>query len=335
MNVWLPCIATATGAEVWTRRLAEGLAARGHAVRLDLVPHRYQHAPWLAPIRPPAGCEAVLANSWTGSAFAGHAPLVTVVHHVVHDPALAPFKTAVQSLFHRTFVAPMERAAIARAEAVVAVSRTTAAAVERHLGYAGTEVVLNGVDTTFFCPAPPVAAPEAPLRLLFVGKPSRRKGFDLVTRLAGRLGDAAQLTVIGPAPEAGLPRPPARYRGRVSSEDLRNAYRDADFLLLPSRVEGFGYAAAEAMACGTPVVCAPGGAVAEIARPGEAAVALAGDDLEGLARELLAIKANPPRHAAMRQAARALAERRLSADRWLDEMEHVLARAARGGASSA
>lgn len=333
MKIWLPCIATGTGAEVWTRRLAAGLAARGHDIRLDLIAHRYQYLPWAAPVREPAGCDVALANSWTGAAFARRAPLVSVVHHVIHDPVLAPFKTPPQALFHRAFVKPMERAAIARARTVVAVSRTTAAAIAHHLGHGDAQTVLNGIDTAFFCPDPrptrPVR-PGAPLELLFVGKPSRRKGFDLVARLASALGDAARLTVVGPPAEPGLAQPPGRRLGRVSAEALRDAYRAADFVLLPSRVEGFGFAAAEAMACGTPVVCAPGGAVAEIARPGEAALTLAEDDLDGLAHALLSIQADPARHAAMRAAARTIAVRDLAEERWLDGMEAVLEGATRG-----
>lgn len=326
MKIWLPLITTGTGAEVYTRRLAEGLAARGHNVQLDVAPHRFQYAPWLAGLRAPVGTDVVLANSWSAAAFSGPAPLVTAVHHVVHDPALSAHKTMPQRIFHRAFVFPMERRAVMRSAAVIAVSRTTADAVHRHLGDAPVDVVLNGVDTGYFHPAQhrPPRDPAAPLELLFVGKPSRRKGFDLIAEVVARLGEACRLTCIGPPPERGLPRPPARYLGRVSLEALREAYRGSDLLLFPSRLEGFGYAAAEALACGLPVLCAQGGAVAEIV-PDSCGIACP-SDAAACAEAVLALAADPGRHEAMRRSARAHAVASLDARRWITETENVLAR---------
>lgn len=318
----MPCIGTGTGAEVWTRRLAEGLRARGLLVQLDVVPHRYQYAPWLAPVAPPDDTALVIANSWSAAAFAGPAPLMTVVHHVVHDPALSGHKSLAQKAFHRLFVEPMERAAIARSASVVAVSESTRDAVARHLGFAGATTVLNGVDTGWFAPAAARGWNER-VELLFVGKPSRRKRFDLVAAVAAELGDRARLTVVGPPPDEKIAMQEARYLGRVSDERLRQAYREADLLLLPSTVEGFGYAAAEALACGTPVACAPGGAVAEIARPGIAAITVTGDPATD-ARAIAELVDDRPRHDAMRTAAREVAVRDLDQGRWLDEMEALV-----------
>jgi glycosyltransferase involved in cell wall biosynthesis len=328
VKIWLPIIATGTGAEVYFRRLAAGLAARGHDVHLDLAPHRYQYAPWLAGLRAPAGVEVTVANSWSAAAFAGPAPLVTVVHHVVHDPNAAPHKSLAQLVFHRGFVLPMERRAVRISQAVIAVSRTTARAIRAYLADVPVDIVLNGIDTAFFCPAgePSQHDRAEPLELLFVGKPSRRKGFDLIAEIVRGLGDAGRLTCIGPPPEPGLPRPPGRYLGRVSDEALRAAYREADLLLFPSRLEGFGYAAAEALACGLPVVCAEGGAVAEIAPPPDCGIACPADDPDAFIAAIRALKADPPRLAAMRQQARAHAVARLDARRWIEETEAVLRR---------
>lgn len=79
-----------------------------------------------------------------------------------------------------------------------------------------------------------------------------------------------------------------RHLSSVSEVELVQAYNVADLLLWTSRFEGFGLPVLEAMACGTPVVCTNGGALAEVAA--DKARVHAPDDLEGMAdacREIL------------------------------------------------
>ena len=329
MRIWLPMISTGTGAEVYTRRLAAGLAARGHDIRLDIVPHRYQYAPWLAGLRAPAGTDVMLANSWSAAAFAANGvPLVTAVHHVVHDPVFSRYKSLAARTFHRGFVLPMERRAIRGSAAVIAVSEATAAAVLAHLADVPVDVVLNGVDTQFFRPTPGNSTrdPSGPIELLFVGKPSRRKGFDLLPEILSWLGPACRLTCVGELPGRDLPKPPGRYLGRVSAEELRLAYQKADLLLFPSRLEGFGYAAAEALACGLPVVCTQGTAVAEIAPPPLCGAACPADDAAAFAEAIQSLGRDRARLDAMRRSARTHAVAHLDENRWISETEAVLER---------
>jgi glycosyltransferase involved in cell wall biosynthesis len=53
--------------------------------------------------------------------------------------------------------------------------------------------------------------------------------------------------------------------GFVAPEDLPLLYAGATALVCPSLDEGFGLPVLEAMACGTPVVCARAGALPEVA----------------------------------------------------------------------
>ncbi|WP_338243192.1 glycosyltransferase family 4 protein [Aurantiacibacter hainanensis] len=326
MRVWMPTIETGTGAEVYATSLARGLEERGHSVDLDIVSHHYQYIPWLAPVRPRSGTDVTIANSWTAAAFAGNVPLVTIVHHVVHDPKLAPFKSSAQTLYHRLVVKPMELAALRKSATVVAVSNTTAAAIRTYLADVPVRTVLNGVDTQFFSPGVPKPIPTAdrPIRLLFVGKPSRRKAFDLISQIVEELGDECHFTCIGSAPEKGLVMPAGDILGRVSGEALREAYRSSDFLLFPSRLEGFGYAAAEAMACGLPVVCSESGAVAEVVGPQEAGIAVSDDDPRSIANKLLAIWKKPEELQAKQLAARKRAVENFDEKMWVDGIEEVL-----------
>ena len=59
-------------------------------------------------------------------------------------------------------------------------------------------------------------------------------------------------------------RPGVLFTGYVPENQLQALYSGARLLLLPSLSEGFGLAALEAMACGTPVLAADAGALPEI-----------------------------------------------------------------------
>ena len=328
LKVWMPVIRTGTGAEAYCDLLAEGLAGRGHDVVLDKFPHRFQYAPWLAGGRVPQGTDVAFANSWSAAAFDRGPPLVTVFHHVVHDAALAPHKTVAQALFHRTFVKTMERRALARSTRVVAISETTARAVTEAFGPARLDVVLNAVDTAFFSPGPDDRqGPSGTLRLLFVGKRSRRKGFDLVTEIVEAVGDRVALSVVGEGGECPAPKS-ARLLGKVDGAELPDLYRTHDFLLFPSRLEGFGLVAAEAMACGLPVLCLEGGAVEEVVRPPEGGIAVPPGDHRSLIPRAIRLREDVEAYAAMRRSARRLALGRYDMARWIDGMERVLIEAA-------
>ncbi len=51
----------------------------------------------------------------------------------------------------------------------------------------------------------------------------------------------------------------------VPEADLPALYAHATACVLPSLYEGFGFTVLEAMACGTPVICSPGGSLPEVA----------------------------------------------------------------------
>lgn len=132
-------------------------------------------------------------------------------------------------------------------------------------------VIPNGVDTSMFKPLDKAwartslgMAPDRPVILFGGSSPiaDPNKGFTTLVEalhIARREGALAghELVVFGcgapvPAPDTGLP---TRYLGRLSDEvALALVYNAADLVVVPSRQESFGQTAAEALACGTPVV---------------------------------------------------------------------------------
>ena len=175
-------------------------------------------------------------------------------------------------LVFRTTVRPSAR----RADRVIAVSRRTKDDLVELYGIAGEKitVVPHGVDPAF---APGDGAAEG--YLLFVGAVQQRK--DPRAALEAALDLRMPLLVVGPERDAALAGElrdrGADLRGYVEKDELARLYRGAACVVLPSRYEGFGLPALEAMASGTPVVAAPDPALVEVA--GDAAVFAEREDL--------------------------------------------------------
>lgn len=107
--------------------------------------------------------------------------------------------------------------------------------------------------------------------VLAVGTIEPRKRYDLLLDALELIDDRVHLVVVG-QPGWNTEDVQARLRAHPRAIWLRNAedaqlqrlYREALGLVLPSRAEGFGLSAIEAMAAGTPVISSGGGALAEV-----------------------------------------------------------------------
>jgi glycosyltransferase involved in cell wall biosynthesis len=198
-------------------------------------------------------------------------PLVATVHDAVpwtHPETLTPRGAA----WHRDLG---ER--IAREAAVVIVpTRAVADELARYLSLRRVEVVGEGVAAAVG--TLPADAPDRARRLdlperfgLVVGTLEPRKGLDVAVAATALPDWPAELPllVVGPTgwgdvrlPEASTDR--IRRLGRLSDEDLAVTYARASVLLVPSRAEGFGLPALEAMTHGTPVVVSEAPALLEV-----------------------------------------------------------------------
>jgi glycosyltransferase involved in cell wall biosynthesis len=210
------------------------------------------------------------------------------------------------------------RAIAARVDAVVTGSKSAKRdIVERmRLPEGKVAVAYDGVDERY-SPGGPEAVGEGPKRVLYVGRSDPYKNVaGLIASFArlvkGEDGEAldAVLEIAGPPdpryPEAGRVARKlgvegrVRWLGYVSDEELLAAYRGADVLALFSRYEGFGLPVAEAMACGTPVVCSNAASLPEVA--GDAALLVDPDDVAAGAAALRRVLTEPGLAARMREA---------------------------------
>jgi glycosyltransferase involved in cell wall biosynthesis len=142
--------------------------------------------------------------------------------------------------------------------------------------------------------------------ILAVGTVERRKNLELLIRLLPEL-DGARLVSVGPLTEyaakcAALAQrldvtPRVELRGYVSREELLTLYRDAAVVALPSRYEGFGYPAAQALCAGVPCVVSDCASLPEIAGE-DATVAGVDDEAAWVAALAAALSGRAEAHAA-------------------------------------
>lgn len=282
--VWFPAIRTGSGVDVFTERLASGLRQRGLQADIAWLPLRAEYAPWSVPVpEKPVWANIVHVNTWLSSRFLQVSlPLVATLHHCVQDKTLAPYKTLLQSLYHRYWITPMERRLIARVDRCVAVSNYTQQQGAVVSSGRSLEVIPNGVDTAIFMPARE-RQPHHPFRLLFVGNWSKRKGADLLAPIMERLGSGFELvyTKGGYRGSAAFPTHENMRPASCLSDERQMArlYQEADALLFPTRLEGFGLVALEAQACGIPVVATRGSALPEVVGDGETGLLCPQDDV--------------------------------------------------------
>lgn len=272
--IWFPAIRTGTGTDVFTERLVGGLQARGLRAEVTWLPLRAEYAPWTVPVPPlPEWATVCHINTWLHPRFIPRQlPVVATLHHSIHDPALKPYKGWLRAAYHRWWIAAIERRVLRRADRVVAVSRFVADMARQTLCDVPMAVIYNGIDTEIFRPGSRVRQPGEPFRLLYVGSWMARKGVDLLAPIMRELGDGFELQYTGgPAVEKVKPVMPRNMHdvGHLSGPQVVAAMQGADAFLFPSRSEGFGLVAAEAMACGLPVIGARGTAVAEVVTEGQ------------------------------------------------------------------
>lgn len=318
--VWFPAVRARTGADVFTERLAAGLAKRGIRTDITWLPLRAEYAPWTVPVpTPPEWATVAHINSWLHPRLLPtHIPVVATIHHSVHAAESRAFKSVPQAAYHRFWIAPNERRVLRRASHVVAVSHFVDETAQRTLVDVPTEVIYNGVDTDTFKPDIRQRKPGDPFRLLYVGSWIKRKGVDLLAPIMRELGEAFELRYTGGAAathdQPGMP-PNMHDIGRLQGDDaVVTAMQDADALLFPSRSEGLPLVVIEAMACGMPTIAMRGSSITEVIAGNAVGVLCHPDDVRDFADAVRTIACDAVTYEQLRSQARILACSRFSMD---------------------
>ena len=350
------------GAQAFLAELARGLVARGHDVHVYAasgsqvpgvavietgVDHRDLEATLYRPTGAAAG-SAAAGSAAAGSAAAGSLAAerafgrvyarvgegrYDLVHNHAFDAAavtLAP--TVGAPVLHTVHLPPDREVADALRHATHGDRAPMVAAVSRHQAGAWSAVVPVGAVLPPYIPTRQIPfSPATGSGAVFAGRLSPEKGAAEAIAIARRAD--VRIEVFGD------PYDPAYARERIdplSTESgvavhpgvpqraLWEAMGRAAVVLCPATwEEPFGMVAAEAQACGTPVVAFRRGALEEVVRDGVTGFLVAPDDLPAAAA---AVRAAP---ALSRSACRRHAETRLDIERTLDAHEQLYDRLAR------
>ena len=215
---------------------------------------------------------------------------------------------------------------------VIAVSRASKERAVEDFGIdAGTATVIhNGIDTERYAP---VERERHPTRIATtISSDVPLKGLSYLLRAFARVRRAepdAELLVMGDLNDEGETGrliddlgigDAIDCRRRIDDGEMVELYASSAMAVVPSLYEGFGLPAAEAMACGVPVVATTGGALPEVV--GDAGVLVPPGDVDALTRAMTTLLDDADRRDRLGEAAR----RRICAEfDWEDTARETVA----------
>jgi glycosyltransferase involved in cell wall biosynthesis len=181
--------------------------------------------------------------------------------------------------FLHKILQPVRRLLYRHSKAIVANSDGLRELAQRSDSYSA-QIIHNGVDTVFY--SPQVHKNEEIPAFLFVGRFSEEKNLfyllNQISHLRQSCSRPFRLSLVGDGPLRGALVNLAMqlkvddlitWHGWLNKDQLRDVYRSAYCLLLPSLNEGMPNVVLEAMACGLPVIASRVIGNATVVRHGE------------------------------------------------------------------
>ncbi|MFN0160306.1 MAG: glycosyltransferase family 4 protein [Burkholderiales bacterium] len=349
------------GQEIRILAEIEGMAARGHALRLACPPQARIHdeaqrrgiAVDALPIE-----KKRLAGAWAMRAWLAAHSADVVNTHSSTDSWLAALACttlrrapALVRTRHISAAVPGNAATRWLYQSATRTIVTTGTSLKEQLvrdnGFDAARIVSvpTGIDLGRFVPATSVESrravrerlglPAVPLLIGIVATLRSWKGHRYLIDALAQLPDA-HLVIVGDGPQRAALEERASRAGvsaRVSfagnQADVVPWLQCLDVFALPSYAnEGVPQAILQAGACALPIVTTDAGAIGEVARDGETALVVAKQDAAALAGAIARLAADPGLARALGERAAALVRERHGTDVMLDAMQAVFSRAA-------
>jgi 1,4-alpha-glucan branching enzyme len=217
-------------------------------------------------------------------------------------------------------MAPITRAVLKRADAVVSVSHDLADYLERQMGVPNVIVIPNGIDVEGFTPG---TASASGLRLFSISRLVPRKNIHvLIAAVEQLVAEGALLTLLiaGTGPERDRIERLAResdgsvqFIGFIDEARKRQVLAETDVFVQLSIREGLSIATLEALASGVPCLVSDIPGVREPIAAGHSGWYVDDpEDVQSVVRALRRVLADRPRLAEMKQSCRAVAQERYS-----------------------
>jgi len=224
--------------------------------------------------------------------------VVATVHHPItrdRDLALA----AATSKGHRWLVnrwygfLTMQKKVVQKLHHVITVSQQSQQDIVKAFDRPIEKITIipNGIDTNIFKPLPDIT--RKPFQLITTASSDQPlKGLSVLLNALVQMREEfpqVKLLVIGKLKPDGATEKElhslglenvVEFKSGISTEQLVHAYAQAAIAIVPSLYEGFGLPAAEALACGIPLICSDGGALPEVV--GDAAMLVNAGEVDPL-----------------------------------------------------
>ena len=212
---------------------------------------------------------AILNGYYGGGYRPKRIPTCTIFHstHAGYAEAIRDFVPRSTYLSIKYMVGEMMERSAALGAKVIAVSEDVRDELRKWYGLKDVMVIPNPVDTRFFQRLTDRGALRKKLNIpseacvgLYAGRWELAKGRDVVEKLIKEIPDIWWVLAIATGGDGPLPEgPQIKICKEADRQNMRELFSLADFMIFPSRYEGFGLSPAEAMACGLPVVGTPVG----------------------------------------------------------------------------
>jgi glycosyltransferase involved in cell wall biosynthesis len=201
-------------------------------------------------------------------ALVGQVPRGVKIVYCSHGWAFDQTGPAYKTLAYRW----IERLLSWRSDAIICISDHETRVAEK-FGIQHLRCIPNGIDRIEPASgeAPAGAVRTEPRKVLFVGRLDKQKGIDALLDAYVRVKPNFKLIVVGDSVRKDLALAQSdqvEFKGWLEKDALDAVYRECDATIVPSRWEGFGLVAVEAMARGKPVFASAVGGLVDIVAHG-------------------------------------------------------------------